>query len=55
VIAIVAILAVVASVAVFSEVTDQMRRDADGRLDAHAVTSPPTSGGSSRRLRATSG
>ena len=38
VIGVVALLAVVASAAVFSEVSKQMRREADQRLDAHAVT-----------------
>jgi diguanylate cyclase (GGDEF)-like protein len=36
-IAIIAVLAVVAGVAVVSQVTDQMRREADARLDAHAT------------------
>ena len=35
-IAVLALLAVVAGVAVVSQVTDQMRRDADARLDRHA-------------------
>jgi diguanylate cyclase (GGDEF)-like protein len=38
IIAVVAVLALVAGVAVFSQVTDQMRRDADGRLDDHVAT-----------------
>ena len=37
VIAVVAVLALVAGFTVFSQITDQMRRDADARLDAHAV------------------